>query len=471
MVFERNLPNIARVLDDGRWSSIHPPDIGSAAAWPSFLTGGATEDLPLFGEWIWDPTTMEMRRIPETFEDTFVRRLHDDGVRVGLFDLPFAPEMEWPNGFFVGEWGVHHRITGRLWISPNEAREVVDGVPRHPYFGINLRPDDPHDVPKLRATAEGSIEGVRQRGRLARRLFERFPVDLAFVAFQEIHHAGHYLWHATEPDHPLYADIPESAKSMGDPVRATLVETDRVIGALVEQLRPTSIALFALNGMEPYRGTPDVLGRILRDRGHAVPAPLSKKQALIAALRKHAPGWLREIYHRSTSRESQLEGVRTSLLGSHDWQRTGAFSLPPEEWTPLQVNLRGREAAGHVSPGPDYEALVDELEALAVSMTNKDGRSAIRKVIRAADPSRDWPDVLVHWEHTATYPPGSLAGAPDYEMLFHHHTAHHLPLGFCISNGDIAGEMEDDMTTAEFQHPIVTAASASVRSRSGRVAR
>ena len=456
MLADEKLPNFSKVLADGRWSDIHAPEIGSASAWASFLTGRSGEDLRLVGEWIWDPATMSQARIPETLDDTFPERLHDKGLRVGLLDVPFTPEVEWPNGFVVSEWGAHYRLTGRLWSSPAEATDVVASVPSHPYSGVNLRPSDPSDLPRLKATAAGGVEGVKRRGELARLLFTRFPLDLAVVVFQEIHHSGHYLWHATEPDHPLYADIPHDAKDIGDPVRATLVETDRVFGSMLAQLQPSSVVLFSLNGMEPYRGTPDVLDRILKDRGYATLQRLTKKQALTAALRKHAPGWLREIYHRSTSREGQLERVRSNLTAPHDWARTRAFALAPEEWSPVEVNLRGREGEGVVETGTEYDRLVGELVALVEGLSTTDGRRAVRGVFRPGDPSSGWADLVVQWEHSATYPTGSLADAPAYEMHFPHHTGHHPPIGFCIAGGDIVPELQDDMTTEELHHPIAT---------------
>ncbi len=124
----------------------------------------------------------------------------------------------------------------------------------------------------------------------------------------------------------------------------------------------------------------------------------------------------------------------------------------------MQVNLRGRERDGRVSRGDDHSGVVDELVALVAGLSNLDGRSAIRKIVRSDDPRSRGPDVIVHWEHTATYPPGSLADAPHYEMLFSNHTGHHLPLGFCISHGDIAHDLEDEVACEDLHRPIVAAA-------------
>lgn len=460
MLGEGRLPTIARLLERGRWSTVKAPLVGSAAAWPSFVTGGASDKDGISGEWVWNPSQMAIARLPETFDQIFYHRLQEEGVRVGVIDIPFTPEVEWPNGFTVNEWGVHHRISGRLWISPATAVSIVDSVPRHPYFGRNLRPDDPDDVLNLHATADASVEGVRLRGLLTRRLTAQFPCDLVLVSFQEIHHAGHYLWQATEPDHPLFGDISQEAKSLDDPVGATICEADAQLALALEQLRPSSVLLFSLNGMEAYRGTPDVLGPLLRREGFEIlkgPRGKSAFRGAIAFLRRHAPGWFRELYHRTTSRERQLEMLRTGLLAPLDWTRTRALGLPSEEASPIQINLLGREAVGSVEEGRPYDEIMKEIEDLVLGLATGDGIPAVREVIRNDGEWERGPDALVYWDHSATYPPGKIEDVPAYEMLFPHHTAHHHPVGFCISHGDIAVELDAEIECRDLHVPIESA--------------
>ena len=88
---------------------------------------------------------------------------------------------------------------------------------------------------------------------------------------------------------------------------------------------------------------------------------------------------------------------------SCDWSRTRAFAIPDSFVGMIRVNLAGREPAGIVAPGADYERTLSELEADLLALRDpRTGRPAIEKVarMRAADggPPPRCPDLVAAFE-------------------------------------------------------------------------
>jgi predicted AlkP superfamily phosphohydrolase/phosphomutase len=89
---------------------------------------------------------------------------------------------------------------------------------------------------------------------------------------------------------------------------------------------------------------------------------------------------------------------RTSYFNHVDWGRTRAYSLG---FNSLYLNRLGRERRGIVEPGEEAEALMDEIEARLLSLTDHaTGLTVVKEIYRA---SREYhgshvdeaPDMLV----------------------------------------------------------------------------
>jgi len=73
----------------------------------------------------------------------------------------------------------------------------------------------------------------------------------------------------------------------------------------------------------------------------------------------------------------------------------------------IRINKVGREPAGLVRPGPEYDAFCAELTRDLLAFVNVDtGRPIVRSVVKTADVYDgerldDLPDLLVEWERTS----------------------------------------------------------------------
>jgi predicted AlkP superfamily phosphohydrolase/phosphomutase len=73
----------------------------------------------------------------------------------------------------------------------------------------------------------------------------------------------------------------------------------------------------------------------------------------------------------------------------------------------IRINLKGREPAGLVQPGEDYDTLCQELKEALLALENADtGRPAVQWVARAdalyqGQYLKEMPDLFVEWDHSA----------------------------------------------------------------------
>jgi predicted AlkP superfamily phosphohydrolase/phosphomutase len=95
-----------------------------------------------------------------------------------------------------------------------------------------------------------------------------------------------------------------------------------------------------------------------------------------------------------------------TLVSLEDWTRTAAFVLDKGEASMgrrIRLNVRGREPAGIVEPGAQYEEVRERIIAGLLSLRDHEGRALVRRVYRGEELySGPWaaeaPDLLVLFE-------------------------------------------------------------------------
>ncbi len=300
--------------------------------------------------------------------------------RVAVLDVPALPANPGAPFRHVAFWGPHG-ISRPLASSPaGLAAEVAALAPQMDIVRDHIEgKDDAADRLFLREITES----VARRGRIARALVEP-GADLSVVVFSETHTAGHRLWHR-----PSW-------------LRAVHSAVDREIGLIAAALgEGVQVVVVGANGLD-RRGPVDALmADFCRSLGYA-PAPPGLRRPL-DVLARRAPRRLRSVAARAIAR-SGVNRVAIGRFGeSCDWSRTRAFAIPDSFVGMIRVNLAGREPAGIVAPGADYERTLSELEADLLALRDpRTGRPAIEKVarMRAADggPPPRCPDLVAAFE-------------------------------------------------------------------------
>jgi hypothetical protein len=314
---------------------VHSPStIGSGAVWPTFLTGEEPSSHGIYSEWKWLPETMSLRRYEGHHLTPFWKAWAEQGVSVGVFDVPFAPPIGITNGFEVCEWWAHDSTAAGLRANPERIHSLVTEAPEHPLSANRFFNSTPASKSNLQELAAACSEGARLRGTLARRLIDEANPQVSLVVFPELHHAGHQLWHTVASEHSVYNELGLNGNAPASILRDVYRAVDQQIGALVDSVSSaTTVMVFALHGMRPALGFPAYLGPLLCERGVSSLASLRSQSwtkralSLFAATKRHAPVGLKKLYYQVTPITATYKLARPTMLPAYDWSKTRAFSL------------------------------------------------------------------------------------------------------------------------------------------------
>jgi predicted AlkP superfamily phosphohydrolase/phosphomutase len=113
-----------------------------------------------------------------------------------------------------------------------------------------------------------------------------------------------------------------------------------------------------------------------------------------------------------------------------------------DAWGAIRVNVAGREPAGRVQPGAEYDRFCAQLAGdLGDLVDVASGRPFVRRVVRTDDvyprrPDDDLPDLLVEWQHDR---PIHAVTSPLVGIVRGRYsgvrTGDHRPDGFVIARG------------------------------------
>lgn len=464
------MPVLKRLLDEGAWSSVaSPARIGSGTVWPTFFTGTEPVLHGTHSDWCWRPEEMSLVRYDDRRHTPFWKSLDDEGVKVGVLDVPFAPLVGLKEGFEISEWGAHDTCEGRLRFAPEGLSSLLSReIAPHP-FSLNGH-RGAHEIEGLRKLSRDCLEGARLRGELGLRLIRETETDFSLIVFPEIHHAAHKLWHTLRAsDDSFYAPHElEKGRLVEPSLTDILSEIDRQIGRLVEAVGDEAVVMvFSLHGMRPARGLPAFLETLLGAHSFSRIAGWSRQSwrerglSLFATLKRRAPSGLKKLYHHRLPQEMTHKLAQPTMIPAYDWAKTRAFALPSDQHGWIRINLSGREAKGCV-PFESYDATCGEVEEMLLALRTQDGQPLVQDVIRTAKNGRDAlsqviPDMVVHWTDAAFNLPLSING-----LLLEAHpaaagqTGQHAPEGFCITKG-IKG-FDAQTIPATQMHGLITAA-------------
>jgi predicted AlkP superfamily phosphohydrolase/phosphomutase len=451
LALDGRLPNIAALLREAPGMRIANPDgVYVGAVWPTLFTGASPGRHGRTWPGRLQPGTYQVRpfRPSDLGAEPFWAPLARAGRRIAVLDVPHTEADPRLGITQVGEWGGHDPAVG-FHASPSSlADDLVARFGRHPVaadcdlYGAEGR---------LEELVRGLRTGVERKAELTRFLLEQADWDLFFVVFGESHCVGHQCWHVHDRDHPRHD--PALLGSMGDPLVDIYERLDAALGhVLAGAGHDSEIFVLLSHGMGPhYDGTfllVDLLRRLERT--------WNRQPSTWAIGRdRFAHAWNR------IARRARLRPRRTWLLdGSRAFVRAPNAGLCGA----IRVNVLGREPAGLVAPGQEYEDLCSALEAELLTLVNVEtGKSAVQRVLRPAElfdgpEVARMPDLLVEWRQDS--PIRSLAsptvGQVDGEFQGHR-TGDHRRDGLLLRRGPSVTPLAEDAVDARDLAPTISA--------------
>lgn len=393
------LPNLRKLRDRGAFGSLRSSaDWLVGSPWPTFYTSRPPGHHGFYHYLMWRADAMDTRR-PEAERiplEPFWRALGNEGRRVVALDVPITYAPVPFQGVELSGWGTHETLDAPGSYPP----ELLDEV--RASFGSPRLGDEesyflaPAELLDIRDRCVSTTEVVADAGV---DLMGRHPWDLFLICFATTHRAGHQLWSSTNQ---LGEATPEVDEKLRNALRSVYVACDKAVGRLIEAAgSDVATVVFSVHGMGPNASRTDLLrellARILDDGAGEAPGFARRMRELV-------PLKLRtQIKHRLP------RGIQDRLTvfwrtGGIDWSATRAFAVFGDLDGYIRVNLKGREAAGVVEPGAEYEAVCREvIEGLRTFRDADTGEPLVSSIGRRDDlypsgeMSDELPDLIIRW--------------------------------------------------------------------------
>ena len=476
MMRRGQLSTLSRLRRSGGYGQVkNLPFCRAETAWTMFLTGVHPERTAY-----WSPLKYRQGYLVDNVGaydflqfPPFYAQLPE--ARIAAVDLPQTRLVAGMNGVQVVGWGSHSPLAPSGSEPAGLLSELVARHGSHPAFESDEA--SIFDRAALLDLRDRLVEGLRRRSAMTVDVLRRERWDLFLTMISETHAAGHYLWHLSDPDHPLYPSLHRDGE---DPVADVMCATDRTLGDIIDAAPPdATIVVFSGHGMEANSMDlpsmvflPELLFR------HSFPgrrglggvaddAPLPPVQARLRRscweddlyalkhddnpvtrfLRQHVPGDLHYRVERKLGRdmvpvcyrECSTLHYQPAWWYQKAWPEMQAFALPSFSEGYIRVNLAGREPRGIVQPAA-YDRVCSELTTLVSRLRDaRTGRGLVRQVRRTRRspdenaPSLPDPDLIVSWESAAADVVESSYGRIGPVPFLR--TGSHVERGFVLISG------------------------------------
>jgi predicted AlkP superfamily phosphohydrolase/phosphomutase len=227
---------------------------------------------------------------------------------------------------------------------------------------------------------------MAERDRMLDVVLDDYRGGLLFFYVSSIDLNCHAMWRDVDPDHPAH----EADNGFEDRFGDLYERMDHMLGRIRQRI-PDDATLI-----------------ILSDHGFS---PFNKKVNLNA--------WLYQNEFLSLVRPDEIG--RHPLFGNVFWRRTRAYAAGLNG---LYVNLAGRESKGIVPPGPQYDALLDEIS---------------QKLLAYRDPETGQPVVTTVYKARDIYHGDQVSKAPDLLVGYNR--------GYRSSDDSALGTLSTDILT------------------------
>lgn len=396
------LPTFSKLMKEGTWGEVTstiPPITGPA--WSSFMTGTNPGKHGVFDWTFRKPKTYDFP--PVTFDNirqpTLWQIISHAGKRVFVLNVPMTYPPESVNGLLVSGMPATQLVTHPKELA-NKIRSLIPDYVVYPDPGLAYSDQG------IKSFIEQVNREIVGRTKLWKEILGWESWDFAMILYNATDVIQHAMWKFMSPEHPQYA--PHKAKIYGNAIRGVYQKLDQVLGEIIEQMDSNTVLwVMSDHGFGPFHKfihvntwlmhegllvlKPGILTRVKRmlfDLGFA-PMPVYNLLMNIGL------GKLKREVVRGKSQKLRLFFLSFDDV---DWTKTKAYSLG--NIGQIRINLQGREPQGCVSPGDEYQKVVNNIiQRLSSLRDPKTGETVIDEIYQGSevyrgDAERDAPDIL-----------------------------------------------------------------------------
>ena len=387
------IPHLGKLMEKGCYGllcSTYPPV--TPPAWTSFMTGKNPGKHGIFDFRVYDPFTTSdyFSSYSRIQSATIWEILNERGKKVGVINLPLTYPPHPIESFIVS--GFDTPSVQSSFTFPEDLKlKILEKFPEYDFLH-SWGEGALNSLDALRSFIKKSCASLEEKARLGLYLWEKYPVDLFHIHFQETDIVQHRLWSLVHLNKPTGRDL-----IMQEMVSQFYKRLDDMVGfflAKAEEIDATKI-IISDHGFQSHNGAiyPNLL---LKNRGY-----LSTRQEQEGNEKKKSRflSWPKGVLKKfgkviqtppqrrngSLSSPTWMQRTRdTDLMKelSIEWSKTRACMVSAELYGFIYFNVKEREPEGLVNLGKEYDDLKRELTAFLSQVESPvDGKRLFKKVI------------------------------------------------------------------------------------------
>ncbi len=440
-----DLPNIAELKAKGFFSPLESTaDYLVGSPWPTFYTSNLPSEHGFYHYLQWRPELMTTERPQLDWLPLkpFWRELDQFGKRVVSIDVPLAYSPEPFNGVEITGWATHELLVPPGAYPPS----TMTWIEKH--LGSSPRNEEKYlrlTAPEHLSICNKLISLTERAAELGQKQMREQKWDFFLFCFSATHRAGHKLW-------GLDGRTEEATSEEQELLKKVYQACDQAIGDFIQAAgEEVTILLFSLHGMGANNCRCDILPTMLKQVLMPRQADQIKPANRISfqRLRQAIPEQLRAKIKTRLPMALQDRLTAFWRTGGLNWEATKAFAMFSDLHGYIRINLNGREAAGIVAPGAEFDQLCEQITEGLYSFIDADtGEKLVEKIISGpalyprGTKQSYLPDLIVRWndqpaaEHRQLKSP--LFGTIDWPAPGSHpsgRSGNHRGKGFLIASG------------------------------------
>jgi predicted AlkP superfamily phosphohydrolase/phosphomutase len=438
------MPNLRQLIQggiSGELTSTYPPLTGPA--WSSFMTGKSPSHHGVL-EFFHRINGEYRQKLNNPFDidgSSLWQLLSSAGKRVGVLGVPLTYPPERINGFLIT--GLLTPAGRRDFTHPPE---LLDEIEKQ-IGTYRLRHDEKYRKSNPEPFIQEQYEILENNTQAIEYLMTNKSWDFMMAHILGTDRMQHEFWHVIDPRHPQHDPI-ESEK-LGNVLLDFFREVDNAIGRIINLAGDAAIIIMSDHGFGPVYKFINFNTWLLEKKF------LKLKRSFGTQLRylifkmgfnyTQLGNWIlklglgRRAKRLGRGKREDLQRRVFLSLNDVDWSRSRVYSMG--NFGQLFVNLEGREPMGIVSPGEEYESLLDELTQELLSLTDPETKQpVVEKIFRRDDiyngPYSEQAPDLVFFTQRMEYKAMGLSdfSSPKIIEPVYGTTGHHRMNGVLICN-------------------------------------
>ena len=306
------------------------------------------------------PTSLS-RRAPAFWETA-----GEAGRRALLVRVPMTYPLRAFNGVGVADWlAPSPRHPG--FSQPGDLAAELVARFGHGFWGDLWGDAPPHRTGRYARALGQLVKSCDTTFSVFGHLLGKERFDLFFGVATETDAAAHALWHLHDPAHPAHDT--EAPRNLKEGLLSVYRRVDENLGKLMDATAfDGNLLLVSDHGAGPHLYGPNCVGPLLEAAGLMVchdecAARLGLLRRVKGAVARHIPWHLRRRL-KPLDEAMRAQGFSAELLSHIDFEASRAFAYTSIQTGEIWLNLRGRDPAGIVEPGPEADALSEYIRRL-----------------------------------------------------------------------------------------------------------